>query len=160
MPKADPGPEIGLKVAGKIELPSCVSVTEQPAAGTASFSYDAVAVTSVTMTVGGVLVGAVGVTFTVKVAGARLNVAPVLLLTCDSETVVVPALSGVTVSVCTSPHESKVTEPGVDGGDTRVRRRADRGGEDCLTGQVAAVLAVIVARPDAQLGGPGENCRR
>jgi hypothetical protein len=63
-------------VAGKDELPSSASVTWQVAAGTEPLGYEAPPVTPATTTVGAVFGG--GFTLTVKVAGAKLNVPPVL----------------------------------------------------------------------------------
>ena len=67
--------------------------------------------TPATVTVGGVFGG--GVTLTVNVAGARLNVPPVLLEVWLTLIVAVPWLCGVTVSVLTSPQDAKVTELGL-----------------------------------------------
>jgi hypothetical protein len=57
-------------------------------------------------------VGVAAITFTLKLAGARLNWPPVSFLTSANETVAEPAPTGLTVRSRTAPHESNVTVPG------------------------------------------------
>src|SRR5450756_1363499 len=104
---------MALSVAANELLPSSASVTLQVAAGTEPLSYDAPPVTPPTETVGAVFDGAGAVTFTVKVTGARLNVAPVLLLVWEALIVAEPAATGVTVNGFVSPQLVKVTEEGL-----------------------------------------------
>ena len=77
MPSEAYGPVTALSVAANDELPSSASTTSQVAAGTLPLSYEPPIVTPPTVSVGAVFGG--GDTFTVNVAGARLNVPPVLL---------------------------------------------------------------------------------
>src|SRR5688572_25188715 len=98
IPSLSYGPLTALIVAANDELPSSASVTSQVAVGTDPLLYSAPSVTPATTTEGAVLGG--GETLTVKVAGARSNVPPVLFEAWLTLIVDEPAWSGVTVSVC------------------------------------------------------------
>ncbi|GAA1991928.1 hypothetical protein GCM10009817_37580 [Terrabacter lapilli] len=111
MPAAASGPEIGESTGFTTGLPSSTSETEQAAVLTAPKGYDAPIATPVTATIGAEFAG--GATVTVNVAGSRSMVWPVVFPVWDRVMEVVPAASGLTVSVFTSPQELKVTELGL-----------------------------------------------
>ena len=69
--------------------------------------------TPATVTDGAVFAGAAAVTLTLNVAGARLNVPPVLFDVWLTLIVAEPAATGATVSVFKSPQDVKVTELGL-----------------------------------------------
>src|SRR5215211_8971155 len=100
MPSLAYGPVTALSVAGNEEFPSSASVTWQVAFGTEPLLYNAPPVTPATVTVGAVFGG--GATLTVKVAGARLKVPPVVLDVWLTLMVAEPCATGCTVRVLVS----------------------------------------------------------
>lgn len=90
-----------------------MSTTSHMAVGTEPLSYSPPSVTPVIEMDGAPLAGAAAVTFTLKVAGARLMVAPVVFEVWPREMVAHPVPTAVTVRVLASPQLPKVKAEGL-----------------------------------------------